>query len=118
MKTVGVDKNENKGKNMSVNNLSLSDPIHPGEILREDYLEELGMSQNALAKAIRVPSNRINAICNGKRDITADTAARLGKYFGTTMKFWLNLQTAYEIDVFMSQTPSKSIEEIEPLVVV
>jgi addiction module HigA family antidote len=117
MKIVEVDKTKKRNKKMTVKNLSLGDPIHPGEILREDYLEELGMSQNALAKAIHVPSNRINAICNGKRDITADTAARLGKYFGTTMKFWLNLQTAYEIDVFMSQTSSENIEEIEPLVV-
>ena len=59
---------------------NLSDPIHPGEILQEDFLNELGMSQKALSEALHVPSNRINAICNGKRDVTADTAARLSKY--------------------------------------
>ena len=94
---------------------NLRDPIHPGEILQEDFLEELGMSQSALAKALHVPANRINAICNGKRDITADTAARLARYFGTTIKFWLNLQILYELDRLAFDETSESINKIVPL---
>ena len=71
-------------------------PIHPGEILR-DELNELGLSANALAKALGVPANRITAILNEQRSITGDTALRLAKYFGTTPEFWMNLQAAYEV---------------------
>lgn len=71
-------------------------PIHPGEQLR-DELDELGISGNALALDLRVPANRINDILAGKRGITADTALRLARYFGTTAEFWMNLQTAYEL---------------------
>jgi antitoxin HigA-1 len=72
-------------------------PVHPGEILREDYLAELGMSANALAKALHVPAPRVNEIVRERRGITADTALRLGRYFGTTPQFWLNLQSAYDL---------------------
>jgi addiction module HigA family antidote len=72
-------------------------PVHPGEILREDYLEELGMSANALAKALHVPTPRVNDILRERRGITADTALRLARYFGTTPQFWLNLQSAYDL---------------------
>ena len=71
-------------------------PVHPGEVLREE-LDELDISANALAKAIDVPTNRITAILNGKHDITADTALRLGRYFDTTAQFWLNLQRTWQI---------------------
>ena len=71
-------------------------PVHPGEILR-DELNELGLSANALAKALGVPANRITAILNEQRSITGDTALRLAKYFGTTPEFWMNLQTAYDV---------------------
>ena len=71
-------------------------PVHPGEILAEE-LHELGMSANALAKALGVPANRITAILNGQRGITADTALRLSRYFGTTPQFWLNLQQGFEL---------------------
>ncbi len=71
-------------------------PIHPGEQLR-DELDELGISGNALALDLRVPANRINDILAGKRGITADTALRLARYFGSTAEFWMNLQTAYEL---------------------
>lgn len=74
-------------------------PVHPGEILREDYLDELGMSANALAKALKVPAPRINDVLRGRRGISADTALRLARYFGTTPQFWLNLQTAYDLRV-------------------
>jgi addiction module HigA family antidote len=71
-------------------------PIHPGKILEEE-LEELGISANALAKYLAVPPNRITFILNGKRAITADTALRLAKFFGTTPEFWLNLQSDYDL---------------------
>lgn len=73
-------------------------PIHPGEILK-DELDGLSMSAAELARAIRVPANRISQIVAGKRNISADTALRLGKLFGTGPQFWLNLQTAYELDL-------------------
>ena len=74
-----------------------STPIHPGEILR-DELDALAMSAAELARAIKVPANRISQILIGKRNISADTALRLGRLFGTGPQFWMNLQTAYELD--------------------
>ncbi len=73
-------------------------PIHPGEILEKEFLEPLGLSQNEIARQIGVPPRRINEIVHGKRGITADTAIRLGKFFGISAQFWLNLQTHYELD--------------------
>lgn len=74
-------------------------PIHPGEILEEEFLKPMGISQYRLAKDISVPPRRINEIVHGKRSITADTALRLGKYFGISAQFWLNLQTRYDLEV-------------------
>ncbi len=74
-------------------------PIHPGEILRHDVLEPLGLSANALARELHVPPNRITAILQGKRGITADTALRLARFLGTTAQFWLNLQASYDLRV-------------------
>ena len=84
-------------------------PIHPGEILREDLLEPLGLSVNQLAKALSVDTPRLNEIVRGRRGITADTALRLGRYFGTTPEFWMNLQNNYELRV-ARQTKLKEIE--------
>jgi addiction module HigA family antidote len=72
-------------------------PIHPGKILLEDLQDE-GVSINGLAQAIRVPANRISLIVNGKRGITADTAARLGRYFGTSAQYWMNIQNRFDLD--------------------
>ncbi|MFC7331848.1 HigA family addiction module antitoxin [Rhodocista pekingensis] len=72
-------------------------PIHPGTTLLEDYLRPLGMSAYALARAIEVPPNRISEIVKGRREITADTALRLARYFGTDAQSWLNLQTAFDL---------------------
>jgi addiction module HigA family antidote len=72
---------------------------HPGEVLREEYLVPLGMSARALAKALGVPPNRITEIMRGDRDVSADTAIRLGRYFGTDPRFWLNLQAAHDLSV-------------------
>ncbi len=74
-------------------------PIHPGEVLMEDFIEGFGITQNKLAVSIGVPPRRINEIVHGKRSITADTALRLGRYFGVDPQFWLNLQTRYELEV-------------------
>lgn len=85
--------------------------IHPGEILQEEFLVPMGISQNRLAMAIRVAAPRINAIVKGHRSITADTALRLGKFFGTTPEFWLNLQTHYEL----SKALVESVGELEAI---
>lgn len=73
-------------------------PIHPGEILLEEFLEPLGISQYRLAKDITVPARRINEVVHGKRAITADTALRLSRYFGTSERFWLNLQSRFDLE--------------------
>jgi addiction module HigA family antidote len=91
-------------------------PIHPGEILKEDVLEPLGLSVNQLAKALAVDTPRLNEIIRGRRGITADTALRLARYLGTSPKFWLNLQSDYELRV-ARQTKSKEIEaSVQPRV--
>ncbi|QLQ15873.1 MAG: HigA family addiction module antidote protein [Micropruina sp.] len=92
-------------------------PIHPGEILMEEFLEPLAISQNRLAVAIGVPPRRINEIVHGKRRITADTALRLARYFGTTDRFWLNLQTRYDLEVEKDQL-GDTLDQIEPLAAV
>lgn len=74
-------------------------PIHPGEILLEDFLEPMGLTQYRIAKDISVPARRINEIVHGKRSITADTALRLSRYFGMSDRFWLNLQTAFDLEI-------------------
>ena len=73
------------------------DPIHPGEVIMEDFIEEFGITQNKLATAIGVPPRRIDEIVHGKRGITADTAVRLARYFGTSAELWMNLQSHYEL---------------------
>ncbi len=77
----------------------LLEPIHPGEILLEEFMKPMGISINRLARDIAVPPGRISAIVNGKRAITADTALRLGRYFGTSPEVWMGLQADYELRV-------------------
>ena len=89
-------------------------PIHPGEVLREEFLAPLGMSAHKLALALRVPATRINDIVNEKRGITADTALRLSRYFGTTARFWLNLQASYELEVAEDQLGKAVVREVLP----
>lgn len=84
-------------------------PVHPGEILREEMLEPLNLSVNQLAKALAVDTPRLNEIVRGRRAITADTALRLSRYFGTTPEFWMNLQQHYELQV-ARQTKLREIE--------
>lgn len=73
-------------------------PIHPGEILWEEFMKPLGLSQNQLGRALNVPPRRINELVHGKRRVSADTALRLGRYFGTSARFWLGLQMQYDLD--------------------
>lgn len=87
-------------------------PIHPGEILREEFLAPLGMSANALSLELKVPAPRINDIVRERRAVTPDTALRLSCYFGTTPQFWLNLQTAYDLKMTELKDGSKIRSEI------
>ena len=89
-------------------------PIHPGEILREEFLEPLGMSGSALANALRVPANRVNGIVNQTRAVTAETALRLARFFRTTPQFWLNLQKIYELRVAEERSGSRIRREVKP----
>jgi antitoxin HigA-1 len=90
-------------------------PVHPGEILREDYLKPLGLSANALAQALKVPASRINDIVLERRGVTVDTAMRLVRYFGGDVQSWMNLQTAYEIKVAEQALAKKIKDEVQPL---
>ena len=88
-------------------------PVHPGEILREEFLRPLGMSSYELAKRLRVPAPRVNDIVLERRGISADTAVRLSRFFGTTEQFWLGLQGAYEVSRVMAEQ-AEEIERIQP----
>ncbi|MDA2935104.1 HigA family addiction module antitoxin [Acidobacteria bacterium AH-259-D05] len=90
-------------------------PIHPGEILLEEFLKPMGISQYRLAKDISVPARRINEIVHGKRAITADTALRLSRYFGMSDRFWLNLQTAYDLEVERDHLAGRLEKEVSVL---
>ena len=89
-------------------------PIHPGEILEEEFLAPLDITQHKLAIAIEVPPRRINEIVHGKRLITADTALRLGRFFGTSAQFWINLQTHYDLEKELDALGDE-LENIQPL---
>jgi len=91
------------------------DPVHPGVILAEDFLKEMEISQYRLAKGIAVPPRRINEIVQGKRSITADTALRLGKFFGMEAQFWMNLQSHYDLEVAKDAIAGKLDREVEVL---
>lgn len=92
-------------------------PIHPGEVLREEFIEPMGMSQREFAAKIGVTHTRLNQIVNEKRSITADTALRLSKALGTTPEFWMNLQARYDLDQTRDASGSKIEREVRPLVV-
>ena len=90
-------------------------PIHPGEVLREDFLKPLGMSANALASALSVPTPRINDVVRERRGISADTAMRLARYFGGDARSWLNLQTAYDLRVAEIKNAKRIAREVSPV---
>ncbi len=90
-------------------------PIHPGEILLEEFLKPMGVSQYRLSKDIGVPPRRINEIVHGKRSITADTALRLARYFGTSERFWMNLQSRYDLELEKDKLGRRLIDEVHPI---
>ncbi|MGV7224762.1 MAG: HigA family addiction module antitoxin [Nitrospinales bacterium] len=90
-------------------------PIHPGEILIEEFLKPMGLSQYRLAKDISVPPRRINEIVHGKRSISADTALRLGRFFGISPQFWLNLQTRFDLEVTEDLLAERLDKEVQVL---
>jgi addiction module HigA family antidote len=94
---------------MSIRKLN---PIHPGEVLAEEFLVPLGLSQYRIAHDLSVPPRRINEIVHGKRGITADTALRLGRYFGTTERFWLNLQARFDLEIERDRLGSRLKDEV------
>ena len=87
-------------------------PIHPGEVLLEEFLKPMGISQYRLAKDISVPPRRINEIVHGKRAVTADTSLRLSQYFGTSERFWMNLQTRYALEIEKDRLGDRLRKEI------
>ena len=89
-------------------------PLHPGEVLLEEYLKPMGISQNQLARAMRVPSNRIYGIVLGRRGISAETALRLAKALGTTAQLWMNLQCTYDLEMAREQLEAKIEREVLP----
>jgi addiction module HigA family antidote len=94
-------------------------PIHPGEILLEEFLNPLGLSQYRVAKEINVPARRINEIVHGKRSISANTALRLSRFFGTSERFWLNLQLRYDLEVEkekLADVLERDVSEFQPAV--
>ena len=90
-------------------------PVHPGEILSEEFLDPMEITQYRLAKDISVPARRINEIVHGKRRISADTALRLSKYFGTSERFWMNLQTRYDLEIEKDRLGSRLDDEVRKL---
>ncbi len=90
-------------------------PVHPGEVLLEDFLKPLGLSQYRVARGLGVPPRRINEIVLTKRAVSADTALRLARFFGTSARFWLNLQTAYDLDVQTDRLANRLQKEVEVL---
>jgi len=89
-------------------------PVHPGETLREEFLKPLGITANRLAIELRVPVTRVNDIVRGKRSISADTALRLGKYFGTTPQFWMNLQSNHDLELAQDARGEEIEDRIRP----
>ena len=93
---------------------TIMDPVHPGEILMEEFLKPLELSQYQLAKELSVPARRINEIVHGDRRITADTALRLARFFGTSERFWMNLQARYDLEIERDRLGS-TLNDIRPM---
>lgn len=90
-------------------------PIHPGEILKEDFLDPMGVSAYRLAKDTHIPQDRVSNIIHGRRGITADTALRFGRFFGVEPQFWLNLQARYDLDIAQDALGERLEQDIKPL---
>lgn len=91
-------------------------PVHPGEVLLEEFLKPMGISQYRLAKDISVPARRVNEIVHGKRSVTVDTALRLSRYFGVSERFWLNLQIRYDLEIQKDRLEKRIENEVKVLV--
>jgi len=89
-------------------------PVHPGEILREEFMKPLGLSMNRLSLDLRVPLTRIADIVNGRRRITADTALRLARYFRNTPTFWMNVQTRYDLEIAEDEIAARVARDVQP----
>jgi addiction module HigA family antidote len=89
--------------------------MHPGEILREQFMADFGLSANRLARGLRVPATRISEIVNERRGITLDTALRLARFFGTTAEFWINLQTAHDLDAARTSLQRRIEADVRPI---
>ena len=89
-------------------------PIHPGEVLREEFLLPLGLSAHALSQALRVPAARVNDIVRERRSVMPDTALRLARHFGTSAQFWINLQASYDLKIATRDTGARIAKEVEP----
>ena len=96
-----------------MNTEKLLPPIHPGEILMEEFLKPMGISQYRLAKDISVPPRRINEIVHGKRAITPDTALRLSRYFGLSERFWINMQARYDLEIEKDRLQDRLTQEVQ-----
>lgn len=94
---------------------TLLDPITPGEILRDEFMAEYGLSQNKLALELHVPASLVNRIVNNKLRISAEMALRLGRFFGTSPQFWLNLQTGYDLRIAQRQTAAEIEAQVQPI---
>jgi antitoxin HigA-1 len=90
-------------------------PVHPGEVLREEFMEPLGLSMNRLALDLHVPVTRISEIVHERRAVTADTALRLGRFFGTSPEFWLNLQARHDLEITRDKEQAKVEREVQPM---
>ncbi len=90
-------------------------PVHPGEILKHEFMEPYGLSSNKLAEILGVPANRVSSIVAGKRSVTGDTALRLGRAFGTTAKFWMNAQAGFDLDTASDEIAAATLSSIEPV---
>jgi antitoxin HigA-1 len=113
MMVLGMSKSSTitEGASMTRNHMR---PIHPGEILREEFLVPRGMTAHALPQAIHVPATRVNDIVNAKRGVTADTALRLARYFGNSPEFWLNLQAAHDLRAAEREAAARIEREVLP----
>jgi len=96
-------------------NMARRKPVHPGEVLKSDFLDELNLTAYRLAKDLRIQKSRISAIVNAERAISADTALRLSRYFGNSAEFWLNLQSDYDLELIRRSTSKQIEREVRPL---
>ena len=111
----GGEKGRNRGRSLRRRAAKKLKPVHPGEILREEFMVPLGLTMNKMAMDLRVPVTRIADIVNERRGVTADTALRFARYFKNSAIFWMNLQTRYELEVAVDEIAAKVERDVRPL---